>query len=217
MSKSSVDPAKLRFILILSAALAAGTGLWLGARMHTPAVDPTPTESPQRLQNALLFPQPRAIPEFALDAANGARFDADALRAHWSLVFIGFTHCPDICPTTLATLGALQKVVNDLVPPLQIVFVSVDPERDSAERAGEYAGYFASDAVGVTADHTRLESFTRSLGMIYAVGEQDAEGYSVDHSARIAILDPEGRQVGLFAPPFEITQMAADLRQLAAR
>lgn len=211
MKQGCRGSAKVRMIVILAAALAAAIGLSLGARLTAP-------EAPgnaQILQNALLFPQPRELPAFALDAGDGGVLDAAALRGRWSLVFVGFTHCPDICPTTLATLGGLQKAVADLNPALQIVFVSVDPERDSAAKASEYARYFVADALAATADHARLTPFTRSLGMLYVQSPLEGGDYSVDHSSSIAILDPQARQVGVFRPPFEIARMAADLRQLA--
>ncbi len=205
--------ARLRLIGILAAALAAGLGLWLGARW---SAEP-PAAHPQVLQNALLFPAPRALPAFALDGPGGSLVDAAALQGRWSLVFVGFTQCPDICPTTLSLLGDLEKSVPELTPPLQIVFVSVDPERDSPERATEYAHYFSASALGVTGDHTRLERFTRSIGMVYMQSPLEGGDYTVDHSASIAILDPQARQVGVFRPPFELAKMAADLRTLAAR
>ncbi len=211
MKNRHAGSAKLRLIGILAAALAAGLGLWLGTRF---AQSPM-AQSPQVLQNALLFPAPRALPGFALDGADGSRVDAAALQGRWSLVFVGFTHCPDICPTTLATLGELRRALPELQPPLQVVFVSVDPERDSADRATEYAHYFVPDSIGTTADHPRLERFTRSLGMVYMSSPLADGDYTVDHSASIAILDPQARQVGIFRPPFDVAAMAADLRQLA--
>lgn len=217
MKKHSNGSAKVRFLVILVAALAAGAGLWFGARMSMPSGE-NPTSaggSVQVMQNALLFPAPRELPQFTLDTANDAKLDATALKDHWTLVFIGFTHCPDICPTTLATLGGLQKVLPDLQPPMQILFVSVDPERDSADKAVEYAHYFVPDALAATADHARLEAFTRNLGMIYMQTPLPDNDYTVDHSASVAILDPQGRWVGVFRPPLDITRMAADLRQLA--
>lgn len=213
MNTSASGSARLRLIVILAAALAAGTGLWLGARLG-PA---TSNENPQVLQNALLFPAPRELPPFALDAGDGAQISAETLRGRWSVVFVGFTHCPDICPTTLSTLGALQMALPELQPSLQVLFVSVDPERDSAERATEYARYFVPDALAATADHGRLEPFSRSLGMVYMQTPLDGGDYTVDHSASIAILDPQARLVGVFRPPFEVTRMAADLRTLAGR
>lgn len=213
MSNLARGSARLRLITILAASLAAGLGLWLGARWTS---DPPPAH-PQVLQNALLFPAPRVLPAFALDGPGGSKVDSAALQGRWNLVFVGFTHCPDICPTTLSLLGELEKAVPELAPPVQILFVSVDPERDSPERATEYAHYFSAGALAATADHARLEPFARSIGMVYMQSPLGDGEYTVDHSASIAILDPQARQVGVFRPPFDVAKMAADLRSLAAR
>jgi protein SCO1/2 len=169
------------------------------------------------LKNSLLYPGPRALPAFSLEGADGQAVESSTLIGHWNLIFVGFTHCPDICPTTLATLGELEKQLPELDPPLQIVFVSVDPERDSAQRATEYARYFSANAIGVTADHRRLEPFTRSLGMVYMQTPLAGGDYTVDHSSRIAIINPDGKQVGVITPPFVVADMADDLRFLAGR
>ncbi|MFA5685359.1 MAG: SCO family protein [Lysobacteraceae bacterium] len=210
MIRSRSGAARLPLILVLAAALAAGLGLWAGARFTQKGEGSAPA-----MQAALLFPAPREVPPFSLDLPGGEQLDAARLQGRWSLVFVGFTHCPDICPVTLALLGEVEKQLADL--PLQIVFVSVDPERDSAERTSEYAGYFSANALGATADHARLTPFARSLGMVYMQSELDNGDYTVDHSASIAILDPQTRWVGLFRPPLDAARIAADLKTLAER
>lgn len=215
-TNTQLGSTRVTVIILLAATLAAGLGLWLGSRI-APGPTASASANAQQLKNALLYPEPRALPAFALDAADAGAFDASHLQGHWTLIFVGFTHCPDICPTTLATLGELEKALPDIDPDLQIVFVSVDPERDSADRATEYARYFSAKSVGVTAEHDRLEPFTRSLGMVYMQTPLAGGDYTVDHSSRVAIVDPQGRQVGVFRPPFVVADMADDLRHLAAR
>lgn len=202
---------KLPVIAVLIAALAAGVGLYTGQRFFAPA------DLPQ-MQNSLLYPQFKQIPDFSLTADDGRAFTQADLRGRWSLVFVGFTHCPDICPTTLADLAKARKSMEDL-PELerpQIVFVSVDPERDSPRLAGDYAQYFDPSARGVTGDHAALQPFARSLGMVYMQSPLDGGGYTVDHSASVAIINPEGLQVGLVRPPLDPAKIASDLRALAA-
>lgn len=202
---------KLPVIAVLIAALAAGVGLYAGQRFFAPA------DLPQ-MQNSLLYPQFKEIPDFSLTAEDGRAFTLADLKGRWSLVFIGFTHCPDICPTTLADLAKARKAMEDLpeIDRPQIVFVSVDPERDSPKLAGDYAKYFDPTARGVTADHAALQPFTRSLGMVYMQSPLEEGGYTVDHSASVAIINPEGLQVGLVRPPLDAAKIAADLRALAA-
>ena len=149
--------AGLPIAAVLLVALAAGLGLWAGQRwMGSPA--------PLKMETVVLYPEPRELPEFQLDGADGT-IDASTLRGRWTLLFLGFTHCPDVCPTTLADLSRVQKLMADL-PEAQrprILFVSADPERDSAQATTDYARFFSPDALGATADQARLEPFARSL------------------------------------------------------
>jgi protein SCO1/2 len=202
---------KLPVIAVLIAALAAGVGLYSGQHFFAPAGLP-------QMQNSLLYPQFKQIPDFSLTADDGRAFTQADLKGRWSLVFIGFTHCPDICPTTLADLAKARKAMEDLpeIDRPQIVFVSVDPERDSPRLAGDYSRYFDPSARGVTGEHEKLQPFARSLGMVYMQVPQEGGSYTVDHSASIAIVDPEGLQVGLVRPPLDPAKIAADLRALAA-
>ena len=120
---------------ILVIALAAGAGLWAAYRWFGPAEPAMPQTRAVRL-----FPQPRVLPAFSLQQSDGTRLVPGELQGHWTIVFLGFTHCPDVCPTTLAELAAAQKqwsTLPDSVRP-RVLFVSVDPDRDSALLAGRY-------------------------------------------------------------------------------
>ena len=197
---------------ILIVALAAGLGLWAGERWFA---QPS-AAGVIALRNGVLFPQPRTLPAFALDGDAG-RIDAAALQGRWTLVFLGFTHCPDVCPTTLAQLAAAQKQLADL-PEAQrprILFVSADPERDTPKVTTDYARHFSPTALGATADAARLDPFVRSLGMVYMKSDLGNGEYTVDHSPNIALLDPQARFAGFLRPPLDTAQIAADLRQLA--
>jgi protein SCO1/2 len=139
------------------------------------------------------------------------------LKGHWTVVFLGFTHCPDICPTTLAELAQAQKQWADLPDPVRprVLFVSVDPERDTPDRIGEYAHAFHRDTLAATADIPSLEAFARSLSLVFmkvpAADGAPASQYSVDHSAALAVLDPQGRMAGVIQPPLDPQAIAADL------
>jgi protein SCO1/2 len=196
---------------ILIVALAAGLGLWAGQRWFA-----APSTSAIALQSGVLFPQPRTLPPFALDGDPG-RIDAASLQGRWTLVFLGFTHCPDVCPTTLAQLAAAEKQWADLPEERRprILFVSADPERDTAKITTDYARYFSPTALGATADGARLEPFVRSLGMVYMKSDLGNGEYSIDHSPTIALLDPQARFAGFIRPPLDPVKIAADLRRLA--
>lgn len=202
--------------IVLVAAIAAALGLWAALVRF-----PHDAESVQpALQSARLFAPPRALPAFSLRQSDGTPLVPGELRGHWTLVFLGFTHCPDVCPTTLAQLAGAQKQWARLPEATRprVLFVSVDPERDTPDAIGEYAHAFHSDTLAATADIPALEAFARSLNLVFAKVPAPegapASHYSVEHSAALAVLDPQGRLTGFIQPPFEPAKIAADMTAL---
>ena len=203
---------------ILVVALAAAIGLWAGHRWYSrPAASALP-----QTQAVRLFPQPRELPAFSLQQSDGTRLVPGELQGHWTIVFLGFTHCPDVCPTTLAELGVAQKQwesMPDSVRP-RVLFVSVDPERDTAIGTGEYAHAFHRDTLAATGDLPALEAFARSLSLVFMKvppeAGQPADRYSVDHSGALAVLDPKGRMAGVITPPLVPQAIAADFKTLTS-
>ncbi|MCD9029944.1 SCO family protein [Luteimonas sp. BDR2-5] len=187
-------------LVILAIALAGGLGL-LAAQKFFAATDPA--RSQPALQVVQLYPQPRTLPAFALQQSDGTQLLSGELAGHWTLVFIGFTHCPDVCPMTLTHLAQAQRQWEALPEATRprVLFVSVDPERDTPAALGEYAHAFHRDTLAATADIATLEQFARSLSMVFAkvpLGDSAPEGaYTVDHSASLAVLDPQGRMAGV--------------------
>lgn len=138
------------------------------------------------------------IPEFTLKDQLGQTFSKDKLKGKWSLVYVGYTSCPDICPTMTGKLAAAYRQLAQEIE-LQVVFISVDPARDSQQKLKEYMDYFEPEFLAVTADHSQLIPITRNLGFVYAmVG--DGPNYQVDHSASLALLSPEGERVAVIKP-----------------
>lgn len=203
-------------LLIVAVALAVGLGLVAAQRLFGPAQPAQP-----QLQAIKLFPQPREIPDFQLVQSDGTPLVAGELHGHWTLVFIGFTYCPDVCPMTLAQLKVAQQQWEALPETTRprVLFVSVDPQRDTPERIGEYAHAFHRDTLAATGDLPALQAFTRSLSLVFmAMPPEDAERpdhYSVDHSASMAVLDPQGRMAGVLQPPLDPNAIAADLLKLS--
>lgn len=204
--------------LILLIALAAGLGLLAAQKFFGTAS--VSTQWPPT-QAVTLFPQPRTLPPFSLRQSDGTQLASGELNGHWTLVFLGFTFCPDVCPTTLTELAQAQnqwKSLPDSTRP-RVLFVSVDPERDTPTRIGEYAHAFHPDTLAATADVPALEQFAKSLGFVFmkVPGQGFAENpkdYSMDHSSAIAVLDPQGRLTGLIRPPFKPQAIAADMQTL---
>ena len=204
---------------ILVAALAAGLGLLAAWQLFGRGGE---TKAPQ-LEAVTLLPQPRELPAFNLRQSDGTPLVAGELAGHWTLVFLGFTFCPDVCPTTLAELAQAQKQWETMPESTRprVLFVSVDPERDTPGQTGEYAHAFHPDTLAATADVPALEKFATSLGFVFmkapgANFEHNPQDYSVDHSAHIAVLDPQGRLAGLIRPPLQPQAIAADLITLDA-
>ena len=212
MNSSNPPPrhGRLPTVAVLLVALATGTGLALWQHGSSPAPAPATSAPPSELHTTLLYPNPRPIPAFELDRSDGSKFGLDQLRGRWTLLFIGFTHCPDVCPTTLSTLASASKRLTSTTP-VQILFVSVDPERDSPQRTGEYAAFFDPNIIAATADHDRLEPFTRNLGLVYSVAERNGDNYNVDHSASISLINPKAQLVGLIRPPHGAKNLAEDV------
>ena len=168
------------------------------------------------LKAATLYPEDfRPLAPFQLTDHNGLPFDNGRLQDGWSLVFFGYTYCPDVCPMTMQTLGAIEKeisVQSGITGP-RIVFVSVDPERDTAERLKQYVTYFSPDFTGVSGDHENLRSLTGSLGVFYSRSEnpRQPDRYQVDHSASLFLFGPGGRIRALFSAPLQAGAIAQDL------
>ncbi|HEU0151841.1 MAG TPA: SCO family protein [Arenimonas sp.] len=207
-------------LLILVAALAAGLGLWAAQLVLVPApsgpaatTPAAPAVDPARLKATRLFSSPRVLAPFALDQSDGTPLEPAELQGRWTVVFLGFTHCPDVCPTTLSELAQAQKAWADLPEARrpQVLFVSIDPERDTPAKTGEYAAYFHPATLAATGSQGALQAFAGSLGLVYMKVATDGGDYTMDHSSALVVIDPQGRQAGLIRPPFVPADIAADL------
>ena len=176
-------------------------------------------QGPPQPSNAalMLLPEPRVIADFALVDDEGAPFSLDNLRGQWSLIFFGYTHCPDVCPSTLYDLKLvhekLEQLNGDAETNHQVLFASVDPERDTPEQLNKYVDYFHPDFIGVTGPQEQLAPLTMQLGIAYRIEEHEAGAtqYNVDHSVSILLMNPEGRLHGVFPAPHDADKMAGEL------
>lgn len=172
------------------------------------------------LRAASVFPTPRFLNDFEMATADGQVFNQDSLKGQWTLLFFGFTNCPDICPDTLASLAqsldGLRLMNQDPLP--QVVFVSVDPDRDQGQMLADYVSWFDEAFKAVTGDDEQLNQLTRQLGVIYVRDTPDPQTgfYNVDHSAAVMIIDPEGRLFGRFGHPLNPQDVTADLFQITS-
>lgn len=200
-------------LYIMLAAFAAGLGLWSADKW----INKPQTPSASIMQTVRLFPAVRELPDFALQSANAKLINKAALNKHWTVVFLGFTQCPDICPTTLGDLSKAQKTWETLPAETRprVLFVSVDPERDTPKAIAEYAAFFHEDTLTATAQEPALGDFVQSLALVYAKMPLKNGDYTMDHSATIVVLNPQGDEVGIIRPPFMPKKIAADLIALS--
>ena len=169
--------------------------------------------------DGLLWPQSKAIESIALVDHEGAPFTRARLDGRWTLLFFGYTHCPDVCPITLSVLKNAKARMADAGSgePVQVVFVSVDPARDSLEQLGAYVTYFDPEFLGVTGEEANLKALARQLGVLYIRAEPDANGsYTVDHTAALFLIDPRGHLVALFQAPHSAERIAQDVPKIQA-
>ena len=154
-----------------------------------------------------LFPDPKPLTAFALTDHQNRVFDLSRLKGKWSLLFFGFTHCPDICPTTLAVLARARDHIAKSTggaEDVQFVFISVDPNRDTASRLRQYVDYFDTTFLGVTGNDAQIGNLARQLGAAYQVAfTPGIENYPVYHTATVFLVDPRGRYHAIFTPPFD--------------
>lgn len=195
-----------RWLLILAAgAVGAGLlGFWLAQQLDR--------ESPL-LASGTWLPEPKPIGAFELIDAGGRPYTRADLTSAPTLVYFGFTRCPDVCPTTLARLAQARR--QAALPSLRVLFVSIDPERDTPPAVGLYAHAFDPGFLGVTGKPDEIRKVARNFAV--AVNRVDLPGgdYTMDHSAVVFLVDVAGIRA-IFTPPFEVPALVADLRRAAS-
>ena len=206
-------------ILITGVTLTAMVaGAWLAATYREN--DSRAILLPDRVMT--LFPDPKPLTAFALSDQDNRVFDLSRVKGKWSFLFFGFTHCPDVCPTTLAILARVRDdIAKNTVgaEDVQFVFISVDPNRDPASKLREYVTYFHPSFLGVTGDQVQIGSLAGQLGATYQVLiTPGMENYPVNHTAAVFLLDPLARYHAVFTPPLDaevISRRFKVLRELA--
>ncbi|MFZ2648503.1 MAG: SCO family protein [Burkholderiaceae bacterium] len=170
-----------------------------------------------------LFPDPRPITAFSLTDHNHRGFDLASLKGKWSFFFFGFTHCPDVCPTALAVLARVRASIAQNrtgAEAVQFVFVSVDPNRDTAGKLRQYVGHFDPSFLGVTGDDAQIANLAGQLRAVYQVTATKGLGdYPVYHTPAVFLLDPQARYHAMFTPPLDaeaISRCFKVVRELAA-
>lgn len=165
----------------------------------------------------VLLPQNRSLPALTLTNQDGQPVAVDQLKGDWTLLFFGYTFCPDICPATLAQLRQLQgQLPEETLARLKVVMVSVDPHRDTPEQMSKYLNYFDAGFKGLTGEETTLQKFANSVSIPYIPADTSKENYTVDHSGNLVIIGPDGTQRGFIRAPINNAKLAAQLPGLVS-
>jgi len=193
----------------------AGTALLLmwGPRQHEYG------GQAESLLSATLWPEPRPLKDFQFRDHTGSSFGPEQLKGQWSLVFFGYTSCPDICPTTMMLLAeVVENLRRDMPAAARVLLVSVDPDRDDETRLAGYVGHFGEAFVGLRGRPDQLQEFARQAGAMYERGASDEQGnYAVAHSSSVFVVDPRGRLYAVFSPPHQAAAMSAQLLEIRRR
>jgi protein SCO1 len=191
-----VNPKARAALIAASVLVALGLGVFTALQVYAPRARPQP-------ESGVVLNQPRPLAGFTLVDHEGQPYtNAQA----------GFTHCPDVCPTTLSLMKQLDARLRQRQAPLDYLFLSVDPGRDTPEQLKKYVTYFSPAIRGVTGTREQLDALCANLGIAYlkVPGASESE-YTVDHSTALVLLDPQGRVAGYFQPPHKLDTLAGDL------
>lgn len=160
-----------------------------------------------------IFPVARDIKSFELVSADNKPFTQKNFLNHWTLLFFGFTHCSNVCPTTLDMLNRVYSKVHTTYPDLQIVLVSLDPERDSMETLANYTKGFNPDFIGVSGKIQELRKLQSQLGIFSAREASTSESnYQIQHSSSILLINPQGKWAAIYKYGMNPEQFADALK-----
>lgn len=166
----------------------------------------------------ILLPQSRNLPDLTMTNQDGQPMQIKDLKDKWTLLFFGYTYCPDICPTTLAQLRQIKsELPKETLSKLRVVLISVDPERDTPQQLKQYLGYFDKDFVGLTAAVPNIQKLANGVSIPFIPADTSKPGYTVDHSGNLALLGPDGTQRGFIRAPFNTQKLLTQLPGLVER
>jgi protein SCO1/2 len=201
------------------AALLGGIAVYWAISKQGASQGPDYQQLQASMDIARVYPSPRPLSPFTLSEGPDAPFSLASLQGQWHWVFFGFTNCPDICPMTLHELGVVEKMLAEQAPELpvpQTLFVSVDPERDDREKIASYTEFFGERILGATGNDEELMRLGRQLGAIYVdvEGEEFPDGYTVDHTGSVFLINPDAELVANFPLPHRAEGLLSDYRRL---
>lgn len=197
-----------QYLVIIIAALCAGIGFFTAQYFAN-----KPSDSPILLA-AKLYPTPKPLLDFSLQRQRQDTFSLNNLRGQWSIIFFGFTHCPDVCPNTLQLLnGVHKKLATTTIAIPQFIFISVDPNRDTPEQLEQYVKFFNKDFIGTSGTTEQLDQLTKQLGVIY-YQQQTETSYTIDHTAALMLINPDAQLHAIFTTPHHVDNISQDYQSI---
>ncbi len=172
---------------------------------------PSLLEKKPSLITGKILVRPMEIDNFELTDQNNEVFNKKSLEGGWTVLFFGYTNCPDVCPTTIYKLAEIKNGIKEDLPSANFntVLVTLDPDRDSTERLDEYIGYFDETMLGVTGTYENIQSFTSSLSVFYQRINKE-EGYDFNHTASIFVFDKDGSLFATMSPANTVGELESD-------
>ena len=172
---------------------------------------PSLLEKKPSLITGKILVRPMEIDNFELIDQNNEAFNKKSLEGGWTVLFFGYTNCPDVCPTTIYKLAEIKNGIKEDLPSANFntVLVTLDPDRDSSERLDEYIGYFDETMLGVTGTYENIQSFTSSLSVFYQRINKE-EGYDFNHTASIFVFDKDGSLFATMSPANTVGELESD-------
>ena len=188
------------------------TAILLGIVIIISAIylSPSQIEIPAEL-SAVIRSHPVQLKPFSLSNQHNQAFTLEHLKNKQSLVFFGYTSCPDICPGTLSTLNILTRILGDkqAATDLQIIFVSVDPQRDTSAKLADYVNYFNRSFIALTGTQAEIDKYARQFGAAYFIEEgASTENYLIGHASSIFLVNQQAKLIAAFSPPHDAQRMA---------
>jgi protein SCO1/2 len=199
---------RIKISLLLGVLLAAA----IAVIAYLKLAEPVPLEFDSS-QGIIIISPPVQLPDVTLTDQNNTPFPLSRFKGRWNMVFFGYTHCPDVCPTTLAAMNRAAKKLPS--SHIGYYFVTLDPQRDTPEKLKEFVTYFNPQFVGLTGDKTNIDRLSKKLGVVYDYEGDVASGeYTVNHYAAILVIDPRGRLRAHILPPHPVKKLVEAMTKI---
>ena len=210
-----MNPGQARGVKLTVAAILAFILVIVGGFVYRIQQPRVMTEAEMKANGLYLLETPRDVGDFELVDHHGQPFTPASLEGHWTMIFFGFTYCPDICPTTMAFMAELTRELEDTeAADTEVVMFSVDPARDTVEQLAAYVPYFHPDFTGVTGEFLELFRVATAMNTPFRKVPGQDENYLVDHSANVVLINPRGDYHGFFKAPLDLAKMKVTYRSV---